>query len=34
MMDLITQERELANTRQEVRNLQVMQMQPAQSARS
>jgi hypothetical protein len=32
MADLETQERELRNTRQEVRNLQVMQMRPGQSA--
>jgi hypothetical protein len=32
MADLATQERELRNTRQEVRNLQVMQMRPGQSA--
>jgi hypothetical protein len=32
MADLEAQERELKNTRQEVRNLQVMQMRPAQSA--
>lgn len=30
--DLQTMERELRNTRQEVRNLQVMQMRPGQSA--
>jgi hypothetical protein len=32
MPDLATHERELKNTRQEVRNLQVMQMRPGQSA--
>jgi hypothetical protein len=30
--DIATQERELKNTRQEVRNLQVMQMRPGRSA--
>jgi hypothetical protein len=30
--DIATRERELKNTRQEVRNLQVMQMRPGQSA--
>jgi len=32
MPDLATHERELKNTRKEVRNLQVMQMHPSQSA--
>ena len=32
MPDIETHERELKNTRQEVRNLQVMQMRPGQSA--
>jgi hypothetical protein len=32
MPDLATHERELKNTRQEVRNLQVLQMRPGQSA--
>jgi len=32
MPDLATHERELKNTRQEVRNLQVMQMRPGQTA--
>jgi hypothetical protein len=32
MADLETQERELRNTRHEVRNLQVMQMRPGQTA--
>ena len=32
MPDLETHERELKNTRQEVRNLQVLQMRPGQSA--
>ena len=32
MADLKTQEQELANTRREVRNLQVMQMHPGRTA--
>jgi hypothetical protein len=34
MPDLATLERQLANVRQEVRNLQVLQMRPDQSART